>query len=442
MPENEEKGGWRFLTRSLRHRNYRLFFGGQSISLVGTWLTRTATGWLIFDLTKSVWTLGLLSFVGQLPTLLLVPVAGVLVDRWDLRRLLVVTQVLAMIQSLALAVLALTGAIQVWQIVALSVFQGVINAFDMPGRQCFLIQIVEKKEDLPNAIALNSSMFNGAKILGPAVAGILYDLVGAGLCFLIDGLSYLAVIAALCAMRVKPRPKSPSDGQQMLAGLKEGFSYVFGFLPIRATLGLLALVSLMSMPYMVLMPALVQNTLHGDSRMFGYLMSASGVGALCGALFLATRRSVRGLGKIIVAAGLLSGCAIILLGLSEHFWISLPLMMLIGFGLIVQIASCNTIIQTLTDDDKRGRVMSFYTLALMGMLPIGSLLGGSLADLFGTPNTLIICGSVCLLAALAFLRMLPAIRLSARPVYAEKGIIPELASGIQSASQMNVPPED
>jgi MFS family permease len=431
----------KLIVRALSHRNYRLFFGGQSISLIGTWLTQIATSWLVYRLSNSAFLLGVVGFVSQIPIFLLTPFAGVLVDRWNRHRTLVITQTLSMVQSLALAILTLTGVVTVWQIIILSIFQGLINAFDVPTRQSFVVEMVDKREDLGSAIALNSSMFNSARLLGPSIAGILIAAFGEGVCFLIDGISYLGVIAALLAMKITLR-KIESDRADVLQGLKEGFAYAFGFAPIRAILLLLGLVGLAGMPYMILMPVFAAEVLHGGAHTFGFLMGASGAGAVAGAIYLASRRSVRGLGRIISLASGIFGVGLITFSLSREFWLSLLLMLLTGLGMMVQVASSNTFLQTIVDDDKRGRIMSFYTMAFIGMSPFGSLLAGLLASKIGAPHTLLICGAFCVLGSFLFSRSLPRLREMVRPIYVRMGIIPEVAKGIQTATELTIPPKN
>lgn len=433
--------GPKLIFRALHYRNYRLFFGGQGISLIGTWLTRVATSWLVYRLTNSALLLGVVGFAGQIPTFLLAPLAGVLVDRWDRHRTLVITQILSMIQSFMLAFLALTGVIAVWHIVILSIFQGFINAFDTPARQSFVVEMVDNREDVANAIALNSSMFNGARLLGPSIAGMLIATVGEGMCFLLDGVSYLAVIASLLAMNMSPR-EMETESTHLWQGLKEGFTHAFGFIPIRSILLLLGSVSLMGMPYAVLMPVFARDILHGGPHTLGFLTAASGVGALAGAMYLASRRSVLGLGKIMGLAASLFGIALIAFAFSRVLWFSLFLLLLIGFGMMVQMASSNTVLQTIVDDDKRGRVMSFYTMAFLGMAPFGSLFAGGLASKIGAPDTLMIGGVSCIFGAVIFMRNLPSLRGMVRPIYVKKGIISEVASGIQVATQLTVLPKD
>src|SRR6202049_4307318 len=348
---------WKFALRALRSRNYRLFFIGQSVSLIGTWMTQIATSWLVYRLDGSAWLLGIVGFASRIPTFVLGPFAGVWVDRWNRHRTLVVTQILSMLQSFALAGLALAGIITIREVIWLGLAQGLINAFDMPARQAFVIQMVEDRADLGNAIALNSSMVNAARLLGPSIAGVVIAAVGEGYCFLIDGFSYLAVIASLLAMRMAPvQPKGAK--KPIWHELKEGWSYVTHFVPIRSILLLLALVSLVGMQYTVLMPILAGQVLHGGPHTLGFLMGASGVGALAGAMFLATRKNILGLGRMVPMAAAGFGTGLIAFGLSRFLWLSLVLMLFIGSTMMIQMAASNTILQTIVEDDKRGRVMS------------------------------------------------------------------------------------
>ncbi len=421
------------MLRALSHRNYRLFFAGQGTSLVGTWITRVATSWLVYRLTGSAAALGVIGFAGQIPTFLLAPFAGVWVDRWSRYRVLVCTQVLSMLQSFALAWLALAGTINVTHILLLSALQGIINAFDTPARQAFVVDMIEDRADLSNAIALNSSMVNGARLVGPSVAGVLIAASGEGWCFMVDGLSYLAVIASLLMMRLA-RTEPRRAGQRVLVELREGFRYAFGFAPIRSVLLLLALVSLMGMPYTVLMPVMAAGVLHGGPHTLGFLMGATGIGALGGAVYLASRRSVLGLGRVIPAAAVLFGCGLIAFSLSRSTALSLVLMVVTGTGFMVQMASSNTVLQTILREEMRGRVMSFYTMAFMGTAPFGSLLAGSLASRVGAPRTILLGGCACILGGLVFCRQLPRLRKQAEPVYVERGILPEIASGLSDAA--------
>jgi len=424
--DRPEQGADRYsyIWRALKHRNFRLFFSGQSVSLIGTWMTRVATSWLVYRLTGSAWILGLVGFIGQFPAFLLAPFAGVWVDRLDRRTVLLWTQALAAVQSLLLAALTLTKLITIWEILALSAFQGLINAFDMPGRQAFLVQMVEDRQDLGNAIALNSSMVNMARLVGPSLAGPVIAGFGEGYCFLIDGLSYFAVIASLALMRIKPLAARPNHRASMVDQLREGWAYVSGSIPVRTILLLFALVSLMGIPYLVLMPIFAAKVLHGGPHTLGLLMGASGVGALVSAFSLAVRKTVLGLGKMIPVAAIAFGAGLILFGLSHVMWLSMLMMLVTGFGMMQRMAASNTIIQTVVPEDRRGRVMSYYTMALVGMTPFGSLLAGSLAHLLGAPHTVIITGSVVILGGIWFASQLPAIHRAIHPIYQAMGIVP------------------
>ncbi len=435
--ERTETLGISHAWRALRHRNFRLFFGGQTISLIGTWMTRIATSWLVYRLTHSALLLGTVSFAGQIPTFLFAPFAGVWIDRLNRRQVLVWTQTLAMVQSFALAGLTFSGHITVRWILFLSVMQGIINAFDMPGRQSFMVQMVEDRADLGNAIAINSSMVNVARLIGPSLAGVLIAATSEAWCFLVDGISYIAVIASLLMMRVHVAA-SVRKATSTLHEMKEGWSYVAGFLPIRTILLLFALVSLMGMPFVVLMPVFAAKVLHGGPHTLGFLMGAMGVGALASALSLAARRNVRGLIRMIPIAAAVFGLGLIGFGLSSTFWLSMVTVTIAGAGMMQGMAASNTIVQTLVDEDKRGRVMSYYTMAFVGMAPFGSLLAGLMAHtipstpvwivsgmvLTGAQWTVIMNGMVVVLGALWFSTRLPALRLVVRPIYQEMGIIP------------------
>ena len=414
---NEDVTGIRLMIRALRYRNYRLFFGGQGISLIGTWMQQVAMSWLVYRLTNSAFLLGIVGFTSQIPTFALAPLAGVLVDRWNRHRILIVTQTLAMIQAFVLAILIMLGIVTVRHIIILSLFLGLVNAFDAPSRQAFVFEMVEKKEDLGNAIALNSLMFNAARLIGPFIAGVLIATVGEGACFFINGLSYIAVIAALIAMKIDRR--ITFHEAEVLKGLKEGFDYVFGFTPIRSILLLLGLVSLMGVPYVVLMPVFAKDVFHGGARTLGFLTSSMGLGALIGAIYLASRRSIVGFEKNIVLASSLFGASLVFFSRSNTLWLSLLFLLLAGFGMIVHMASSNTVLQFIIEDDKRGRVMSFYTMAFMGMIPFGSLMAGSLASSIGAPNTLLIGGLICILGSLMFATKLPYLERIAHPVHSK-----------------------
>jgi MFS family permease len=400
--------------RALRHRNYRLFFAGQSISLIGTWMQRVAMNWLVYRLTGSALLLGVVNFTGQAPTLLFTPFAGVIADRYDRHRLMIATQVLAMVQAVLIAVLVLTDAIVVWHLVLLSLFLGIVNAFDTPIRQSMVVELIESREDLGNAIALNSSMVNGARLVGPSIAGILIATVGEGMCFLLNAVSYVAVIMALMAMTTTPmyaRAKRP----HIWEAWREGVSYAFGSLPIRSVLLLLSAVSFMGMPYATLLPIFAREVLHGGAQTLGFLMGAAGIGALVGAMFLASRDSVLGLETVLIVSATIFGGGLIAFSLSRIFWLSLGLMILSGFGMMVHLAASNTLVQTFVDDDKRGRVMSLYTMAVRGMVPLGSLIAGGLASHIGAPATLTLGGICCVLGAFIFASRRTAFKAPATP---------------------------
>ena len=426
--------------RALHHRNYRLFFGGQGLSLFGTWMTLVATRWLVHEkMPLDDWILGFVTFAGQIP-ILLAPLAGAWVEGASRHRALILTQSLSMIQSFALAVLSLSGLVEVWQIIALAAFQGFINALDVPARQAFLVEMVDDKNDLGNAIALNSSMFNGARLLGPALAGVILAQFtgkvgqGAGICFTIDGISYLAVIAALLRMNVKPRP-APASERKIWHEMKEGFRYSFRSVPIRAILFLLGIVSIFGSPFNVLMPAFASRILKGDAGTYGLLLAVSGAGALLGALYLASRSTVIGLGRVIAISSGLFAVSIIGFALSTSLWLSMALTFTASFGMMVQMASSNTILQTIVEDDMRARVMSFYTLTVLGMIPVGSLLCSGLVVVIGAPYTVALGGGVSLLGAIYFLLRLPQVRIAARPMLEKAGVLPPLAAGLQAATQ-------
>ena len=415
------------ILRAFESKNYRLFFAGQAISLIGTWMTQLATVWLVYRLTNSALLLGVVGFSSQIPNFVLAPFGGILVDRWNRHRILIATQALSMLQSLALAFLALTGTVDIWHIILLSLFQGFINAVDSPARQAFVTEIIDKRENLGNAIALNSSVFNGARLVGPAIAGLLIASVGAGVCFLIDGLSYIAVIAGLLAMKLKPRTIAPQTAN-VWQRLKEGFNYAFGFAPIRAILLLLALFSFMGMPYTVLVPIFATKILQGGAETLGFLMAAVGIGALMGGIYLSSRQSVVGLGKIIAFSPAFLGMGLIIFSQSRILWLSLLMMLIVGCASILQIASSNTILQTIVEEDKRGRLMSFYTMAFLGVLPFGNLASGALASRIGAPNTVMIGGLFCILGSLIFTQQLPKLRHLIRPIYHKIGLIPKSSS--------------
>jgi MFS family permease len=434
------------LWRAFAHRNFRLFFAGQTVSLIGTWMQQVALTWLVWDVTRSPFWLGLVGFASQIPSFFLAPVAGVLVDRVNRHRLLLLTQTLAMLQAFLMAALALqvSEGRQVPDyflptILGLGCFLGTVTVFDMTARQAFLTEIIDRREDLGNAIALNSSMVNGTRLVGPALAGLLLAQTGAAVCFLVNGLSYLAVLAALLVMRLQPRPIRRHTAP-LVQGLSEGFRYVFGFAPIRVLLLLLALVSLASTFATVLYPVFADKILGGGATTLGYLMAASGLGALASALWLASRQSVLGLGKWIPLASGAFGLALVGFSYSENTWLSLLLLLVAGAGMMVEMAATNTILQTIVEEDKRGRVMSWYALAFLGTVPLGSLLAGGLADRLGAPLTVRVAGLCSTAGALLFAFWLPALREQVRPIYVRIGILSEAAAGVQAASELTLPP--
>jgi MFS family permease len=420
--------------RAFSYPNYRLFFGGQLVSLVGSWISITATSWLVYRLTGSALALGVVGFAGQFPGFVMGPFAGAYLDRWDRHRVLVVTQTLSMLQSFALATLTFTGDISVAAILSLNAVQGVVNAFDMPARQAFLPTMISDRDDLANAIAMNSSMFNAARLVGPSIAGILIATVGEAWCFLLDGFSYFAVIVALLAMKNVRRLDRPTVHTGIIEYLLEGWRYVFGFRPIRSLMLQLAWLCLIAMPFSVLMPVFADRILGGGPHTLGFLMGALGLGALSGALWLTTRKSVVGLGRVILFATVLFGGGLIGFAMSRLLWVSLLFLTLVGIGMMVQTASTNTVIQTIVDEEKRGRVMSFYTMSFLGTAPFGSLLAGWLSTRIGAPETVLLSGVLCLMTAAWFSRELPAIRPLVRPIYIRMGILPEVARGVQTAT--------
>ena len=425
--------------RALKHRNYRLFFGGQSFSLIGTWMQQIALGWLVYRLTDSAFLLGLVGFSSQVPTFALAAFAGVLADRYSKYKIIITTQSLAMLQAGILAILTLTNTIQIWHILLLSLFSGLINAFDMPTRQSFVIDLLEDRNDLPNAIALNSSVFNAARLIGPTAAGFLIFSLGEGLCFLVNAVSYVAVLTALLMMKISPQ-ESNSKNEKMLEGLKEGVKYAYKFKPIRVLLLLIALVSLTGMPYTVLMPVFARDVLQGNAHTLGFLFGAVGAGAFTGALFLASRKTVLGLGRWIAKAATIFSLGLLFFSFSRNLYLSTTLMLFTGFGMMMQMASTNTLLQTLVDDDKRGRVMSLYVMAFMGTAPFGSIMAGTLASIIGAPLTILSSGLICLTGALIFAKNLPSLRKYTRPVYIKMGILPEVSKGLQSTTHLKMPP--
>lgn len=393
--------GIRLVVRAFQFRNYRLFFAGQFVTLIGTWIQQIAMSWLVYRLTNSAFLLGLVSFSGQLPSVFLSPITGVFADRWSRRKILIFTQSCYMFQAITLSILVLTDAISIWHIISLGVFSGIIFTLDGPARQSFVIEMVEDKAYLGNAIALNSFMFNGSRLIGPSIGGILISALGEGYCFLVNGITYLAVISALLAMRITPR-QSNSHKTNIIQELKEGIKYTFSIPPIRSILLLLGLMSLMAMPYFLLMPVVARDVLHGGPHTMGFLMTSVGTGALIGAVYLASRSGIKGLETVIPIATTIFGIGLIGFSFSRITWLSMAFLVLVGFGMMVQNVSSNTYVQTIVDDDKRGRVMSFYNMAFFSTMPFGSLLAGSLASRIGAPHTLLISGISCLIGMILF----------------------------------------
>jgi MFS family permease len=425
----------RFALRALRHRNFRLFTAGQSISLIGAWMQQVAMGWLVYRLTNSALLLGLIAFASQSPVFFLGPIAGVIADRANRHRVIIVMQALMMAQASVLAFLVVTGRIEYWHVLVLSVAFGIINAFEIPVRQAFLLEMVKNREDLPNAIALNSSMFNGARLIGPAIAGFIIAAFGEGVAFISNAVSYLAVLIALFYMQVEPREKMRIRGR-VLASLRAGFSYGFGFLPIRIVLNLVAAAALFGVPFTVLLPVFAVEVLDGDARTLGLLMSATGVGALSGALYLAARETVRGLSHVIARCATLFGASLVVFGLSRVLWLSIIALVCAGFGMMVMMAAANTFLQTVAEENKRGRIVSMYTMSYIGMAPFGSLLAGAIAQRLSATFTIALGGVTVMIAAALFAHQIPQFRELVRPIYRELGIIPEVAQGLEAATQL------
>ncbi len=423
--------------RALNHKNFRLYFEGQGISIVGTWVQRIALTWLVYRLTNSAFLLGVVGFSGQIPLLIVTPFAGVLADRLDKHKILLYTQALSMIQAFVLAALVLTNSIQVWEIIALSIVLGLFDSLDMPTRQSFMVEMVgNNREDLGNAIAMNSSMVNSARLIGPAIAGILISLVGEGWCFMLNAVSYIAVIVSLLKMEVVHKPTSTKK-KETFKELKEGIHYAFGFAPIKYILVLLAIVSFMGTPIRILAPVFVKQFFHGGADMFGFLMGASGLGALCGAIFLMNKKSVLGIGKLITYAVFTFGIGLIAFAISHVFAFSIIFMFMTGIGMMIQLAGSNTLLQTIVEDDKRGRVMSLYAMSFRGVAPFGSLLAGAAAGLIGASLTLVIGGIFCVIGAIYFLVNLPKMRVLIRPIYIKLGIIQEALHGVETATRLS-----
>ncbi|MBF0510968.1 MAG: MFS transporter [Candidatus Omnitrophica bacterium] len=409
--------------RALRHKNYRLFLVGQGISLIGTWMQQIAVAWLAYRLTHSAVLLGVVGFSSQIPAFLIAPFAGVIADRYSRHRLLLITQFLALCQATLLYVLYATHTIQVWHIIGLSFLLGAINAFDIPVRQSFTVEMLNDREDLSNAIALNSSMVNAARLVGPSIGGILIAIFGEGACFLLNAVSYMAVLISLSMMKLARQEYLSRKKESAIRQLKEGFSYAINFMPIRTILMLLSVMSMVAGGVQALMPVFAKDVFHGGSRLLGILMAASGLGALAGAIYLANRRNVLGLSKVIAWTAAVFGLGVMMFSQTVVLVLALPILLFSGFGMMVQMASSNIILQMLVEEDKRGRVMSFYTMAFMGLSPFGSLFSGILASKIGAGLTLLLGGLVCVAAVVVYTSQLKTLRKYIRPVYIEKGII-------------------
>ena len=437
---NSAKNQLKLTFRALSHKNFKLFVSGQSLSLIGTWIQQVAVVWLVYRLTNSAFMLGIVGFSGQLPLFVIAPFAGVLADKANRHKLLLYTQSLALIQALVLSLLVFMDVIQIWQLIVLSVILGIINAFDMPIRQAFVVEMIDnKKEDLGNAIAFNSSMVNAARLIGPSIAGILIATVGEGWCFLINAISFFAVVVSLLKMKVELVSHKQKESR-VLQELSEGFKYTFGFEPIRYLIILLGIVSLMSTSITLLAPVIAKEYLGGGAGTFGFLMSAYGSGALFGAFYLLNKKTVLGLGKLIGIAVSIFGISLIVFSFSRVFVFSIIMMALAGLGMMLHIASTNTLLQTLSEENKRGRVMSFYAMAFRGMSPFGSLLAGGLGSSLSAPTAILLSGSVCLASAVFYLYKLPVIRDLIRPIYQSMGILPQIAEGVEQATNPTIKP--
>jgi len=407
--------------RALRHRNFQLFFAGQLISLIGTWMQTVAQSWLVYRITGSTLLLGTVGFASQFPVFLVAPLGGVVADRANRQRVVIGTQVASMVLAFVLAALTLTNRIQVWEIMVLAAGLGIVNAFDIPARQAFLMDMVGR-EDLMNAIALNSSMFNGARVIGPAIAGVVVAWVGEGWCFFGNAVSYIAVIAGLLMMKITHPVKLAAEGSP-LEHILEGFRFAANATPIRAILLLLGLVSLVGMPYSVLMPVFAKEILHGGARELGWLMGATGIGALFGALTLAARAGLKGLGRVIALCAGGFGVSLIAFAASKVFWLSLILLLPVGFTMMVQMASTNTLLQSMVPDRMRGRVVALYTMMFMGVAPFGAFFAGAIAHHLGAPWTVAIGGVACIAGAAAFGMILPTFRAQAREMLLAQGMV-------------------
>lgn len=431
MPDNRK--AFSHILVSLKTRNFRLYFGGMCVSLTGTWMQQIAMSWLVYALTGSVFLLATVTFMAQIPILIVTPFMSVLVDRFNRRKLLLLTQTLSMLQALFMALLTLTGLIQVWHIMLLSIFIGCINALDNPTRQAFYPSLVPK-ENLSNAIALNSAVINGSRLIGPALGGILIGIFGEGICFLLNGISYLGVIIALLMMQLKPFIPHPCK-QNIIADIREGFSYVSGNIPIRALLLLMSVISFFGLPLMTFIPAYVKDILQGESEMLGLLLSCIGIGSFSAAIYLAARKSVLGLGKIVTLSGCLLGLSLMCISFITVPWAAALICIPVGFAIISTVASINTLLQTLSDENKRGRVMGYLAMTFTGMAPIGSMILGALEKYTSLPLIILCSGICCTAGAILFEHYRPLVHRHAHPIYIQKGIIREIASGLENAEK-------
>ena len=431
LPNNS--GAFSQVFASLKNYNFRLYFGGQCISLIGTWMQQIAMSWLVYRLTGSVFLLATVTFMAQIPILVVTPWMSVFVDRFDRRNLLVLTQSMSMVQALLMAVLTLTGLIEVWHIMVLSLLIGLINALDNPTRQSFYPSLVPK-DKLSNAIALNSAVINGSRLIGPAVGGVLIGMLGEGICFLLNGISYVAVIVALLMMRLTPG-KVRRVKQNVWEDMREGFQYVVGNMPIRTLLLLMSAISFFGLPLMTFIPAYVKTILEGESELLGLLLSCIGVGSFSAALYLAARKSVLGLGKVVMLSGVLLGVGLSVMSFVTIPWVAAVLCLPVGFTIIATVASINTLLQTLSGEDKRGRVMGYMAMAFTGMAPVGSIILGAVEKFVGLQVIILLSGICCFISSLIFEYYRPVVRKYARPVYIEKGIIKEIAIGIDSTEE-------
>lgn len=420
----KEPGALRKIFSSLYSRNYRLYFIGQGISLIGTWMQNVALSWLVYRITGSVFLLGLIGFLSQIPAFVLAPITGVITDRYSRHRIMVFTQVAFLVQALGMAILVLLNIVDVWHIVVLSLVFGIISAFDSPARQSLVIDLIENPKDLGNAIGLNSAIFNGARLFGPAIAGITIALVGEGVCFLLNSLSFFAVIGALVMMKMPVRQKN-SKVSNLKDSFTEGLNYTFQSVPIRTLLIILAVLSLICYPFTVLLPAYAKEILKGSSDTLGFLMSSLGAGALIAAIYMAGRNSIIGLARIISIFSFLMGLSVMAIFFSDKLFPSLVILFISGLSMIMSTAAVNTMLQSILDEDKRGRVMSFYAMALMGTMPIGNLLAGIVANKIGIPYTLLLEGLITIAAVAWFEINRKTLRKYIRPIYIKKGLLPE-----------------